>query len=71
MKLMDGFVSHTVEGRSTLLSRAQVSSNMEERNDLSTAEKRQTVQCLGQGVKSLGISGKLECDHNTTKRFVV
>uniref|UniRef100_A0A087YR09 Tc1-like transposase DDE domain-containing protein n=1 Tax=Poecilia formosa TaxID=48698 RepID=A0A087YR09_POEFO len=38
--------------------------------DLSAAEKRQIVQCLGKGMKTLDISQKLKRDHRTVKRFV-
>lgn len=43
---------------------------MGKRKDLSAAEKRQIVQCLGQGVETLDISRKLKRDHRTVKRFV-
>ena len=37
---------------------------------LNAAEKREIVQCLGQGMKPLYISRKLKRDHRTVKRFV-
>ncbi len=43
---------------------------MEKKNDLSAAEKRQIVQCLGQGTKTLDISQKLKHDYRSVKRFV-
>ncbi len=43
---------------------------MGKKNDLSAAEKRQIVQCLGQGMKTLDISQKLKRDHRSVKRFV-
>ncbi len=43
---------------------------MGKKNDLSSAEKRQIVQCLGQGMKTLDISRKLKRDHRSVKRFV-
>lgn len=43
---------------------------MGKKKDLSAAEKRQIVQYLGQGMKTLDISRKLKCDHRTLKRFV-
>ncbi len=43
---------------------------MEKKNYLSAAEKRQIVQCLGQGMKTLDVSRKRKRDHRTVKRFV-
>ncbi len=53
-----------------IIKQAQVSSNMGKKNYLSAAEKRQIVQCLGQGMKTLDISRKLKRDHHSVKRFV-
>ena len=44
---------------------------MGKRKDHSVTEKRQIVQCLGQGMKTLDISQKLKRDHHTVKRSVV
>ncbi len=43
---------------------------MGKKNDLSAAEKRQIVQCLGQDMKTLDFSRKLKRDHRSVKRFV-
>ena len=58
-----------LRGRSILLSRPQVSSNMGKKKDISAAEKCQ-MQCLGKGMKTLDISRQLKRDHRTVKRFV-
>ena len=43
---------------------------MGKKKDLSAVEKREIVECLGQGMKTLDISQKLKRDHRTVKRFV-
>ncbi|KAK3512212.1 hypothetical protein QTP70_001115 [Hemibagrus guttatus] len=43
---------------------------MGKKKDLSSAEKRDIVEYLGQGMKTLDISRKLKRDHRTIKRFV-
>ncbi len=42
---------------------------MGKKNYLSAAEKRQIVQCLGQGMKTLDISRKLKRDHHSAEEI--
>lgn len=55
---------------STLLSRLLFSSNMGKKKDLSAAEKCEMGECLGQDMKTLGISQKLKRGNHTFKRLV-
>ncbi len=55
---------------SALLSKSQFSWNMGRNKDLSEDEKREIVQCLATGMKTIDISWKLKRDHRTVKRFV-
>lgn len=43
---------------------------MGRKKDLSSAEKREIVECLGQGLKTLDCSQKLRRDHRAIKTFV-